>query len=392
MPIALVACGGQQSALQPAGPGARDAAILGWAMFAASVVIFALVVVLLLYAVLQRPERRRPVSVDRMVVGGGIALPVVALSILLAFGLKMGSSTYAELPNDAQSVRIDGRQWWWKVEYLENGSMPSFTTANEIYLPVGESVELLLSSADVIHSFWVPRLAGKQDLIPGRVNRLVVEADEPGVFRAHCAEFCGLAHTQMALYVIAVDIGDQRSPAWAGAIVFLLVDAALFASLVYSYFYLWTVAEVWPPSGYRPILDVPALVGAVLLLACLPAAVAAQHGASSGRPGLALTGLALTIALFAAAVGAGFLAYVGLPFALDSNAYSAVVGSLALCLGLHILLALGAAAFAIARVLAVGMTREHSLAVRVAALFSFYTILQGVIVYAVFYLSPDVTG
>jgi cytochrome c oxidase subunit 2 len=204
LPIALVACGGQQSALQPAGRGARDAAILWWAMFAGSVVIFALVVVLLLYAVLRRPERRPPVSVDRMVVGGGIALPVVALSILLAFGLRMGSSTYAELPNDALSVRIDGRQWWWKIEYRENGSTPSFTTANEIYLPVGEPVELLLSSADVIHSFWVPRLAGKQDLIPGRVNRLVVEAEERGVFRAQCAEFCGLAHTQMALYVIAV--------------------------------------------------------------------------------------------------------------------------------------------------------------------------------------------
>jgi cytochrome c oxidase subunit I+III len=189
-----------------------------------------------------------------------------------------------------------------------------------------------------------------------------------------------------------IDIGDQRSPAWVGAIVFLLVDAAIFASLVYSYFYLWTVAEVWPPPGYRPILEVPALVGAVLLLACLPAAVAAQRGASSGRPGLALTGLTLTIALFAAALGAGFLAYIGFPFALDSHAYAAAVGSLALCLGLHILLALGSAAFATARVLAVGMTREHSLAVRVAALFAFYTVLQGAIVYAVIYLSADATG
>ena len=218
--LLLAACEGQQSALQPSGPGARDAAILWWAMLAGSVLIFALVLVLLLYAVLRPPERRRHVSTERMIVAGGVALPVVALSILLPFGLNMGASSYAELPPDALTVRIDGRQWWWKVEYLENGSRQSFTTANEIYLPVGEPVQLLLSSRDVIHSLWVPRLAGKQDLIPGRVNRLVVEAEEPGTFRGQCAEFCGLAHAQMALYVVAVppeqfrDWADrQRAPA-----------------------------------------------------------------------------------------------------------------------------------------------------------------------------------
>ena len=212
--LVLAACTGQQSALAPAGPGARDAAVLWWAMLAGSVVIFALVLTLLLYAVLRRPEDRRPVAVERMIVGGGIALPVVALSILLPFGLNMGASTYAELPPDALTVRIEGRQWWWKVEYLGDGSAPRFTTANEIHLPVGEPVELLLSSADVIHSFWVPRLAGKQDLIPGRVNRLVVEAEEPGVFRGQCAEFCGVAHSQMALYVVAVP--PEEFQAWAG--------------------------------------------------------------------------------------------------------------------------------------------------------------------------------
>jgi cytochrome c oxidase subunit 2 len=142
------------------------------------------------------------------------------LSILLAFGLRLGSSTYADLPPEAPTVRVQGQQWWWEVEYLGSDSTQSFTTANEIYLPVGQPVELLLSSKDVIHSFWVPRLAGKQDLIPGRVNRLVVEAHEPGVFRAQCAEFCGLAHTQMALYVVAVPPEEfedwaerQRAPA-----------------------------------------------------------------------------------------------------------------------------------------------------------------------------------
>jgi cytochrome c oxidase subunit I+III len=191
---------------------------------------------------------------------------------------------------------------------------------------------------------------------------------------------------------LPIDIGDQTSAGWVGAIVFLLVDAAMFASLVYSYFYLWTVAEVWPPPGYRPLLDTPALLGAGLLLACLPAALVAQHGARSGQWPIALAGLALTIALFAGTLGAGFQAYLSLPFAIDSNAYAALVVSLALCLGLHALLVLGAAGFAIGRILAVGMTRQHSLAVRVAALLAFYTILQGVIVYAVIYLSPDLMG
>ena len=218
--LLVAACSGQQSALQPSGPGASDAAVLWWAMFAGSVVIFGLVLGLLLYVVFDRAARRPPVSIDQMVVGGGIALPVVALTILLGFGLRMGSSTYADLPPEAPTVRVQGQQWWWEVEYLGSDSTQSFTTANEIYLPVGQPVELLLSSKDVIHSFWVPRLAGKQDLIPGRTNRLVVEAEEPGTFRGQCAEFCGLAHTQMALYVVAVppeefeDWADrQRTPA-----------------------------------------------------------------------------------------------------------------------------------------------------------------------------------
>ena len=191
---------------------------------------------------------------------------------------------------------------------------------------------------------------------------------------------------------LPIDIGDRTSAGWAGAIIFLLVDASIFASLVYSYFYLWTVAEVWPPAGYRLVADAPALIGGLLVLASLPAAVVAHHGANAGQPRLALIGLGSTVALLAAMLAAGSLAYLAFPFAIQSHAYAAVVSSLAICLALHALLAIGAAGFAIARTLAVGMTRERSLAVRVAALLTFYTVLQGVIVYAVIYLSPDATG
>jgi cytochrome c oxidase subunit I+III len=191
---------------------------------------------------------------------------------------------------------------------------------------------------------------------------------------------------------LPIDIGDHTSTGWAGAVVFLLVDAAMFVSLVYSYFYLWTVSEVWPPPGFRPLLGVPAVLAAVLLLGSLPAAVAAHRGASSGAPRPALIGLGVAIVLFLASVGAGSWAWLGVPFTLEAHAYAATVGSLAICAGLHALLAAGAAAFAIARVLVVGIPREHSLAVRIAALLSFYAILQGVIVFAVVYLSPDLTG
>jgi cytochrome c oxidase subunit I+III len=191
---------------------------------------------------------------------------------------------------------------------------------------------------------------------------------------------------------LPIDIGDRTSAGWAGAIIFLLVDAAIFASLVYSYFYLWTVSPVWPPVGYRPVIDAPVLIGVVLLLASLPTAIVAHHGASSGQPRVALIGLALTVVLLGAMLAVGWLAYLAFPFAIDSHAYAAVVASLAICLALHALLVIGAGGFAIARTLVVGVTRERSLAVRVAALLAFYTVLQGVIVYAVIYLSPDATG
>lgn len=211
--LALGACVDQQSAFAPAGPGARDAAQLWWAMLAGGTAIFVLVLVLLLYGTFSSPERRRRVSLNRMVVAGGIILPVVALSLLLPFSFTMGTETYRPLPPEALTVRVRGHQWWWEVEYLDAETRVDFTTANELRLPAGEPVELLLESDDVIHSLWIPRISGKQDLIPGRTNRLVIEADAPGIFRAQCAEYCGQAHAMMALYVAALE--PEEYAAWA---------------------------------------------------------------------------------------------------------------------------------------------------------------------------------
>jgi cytochrome c oxidase subunit 2 len=106
------------------------------------------------------------------------------------------------------SITVRGEQWWWRILYEEPDGTLSFQTANEIHIPVGRDVTLKLESADVIHSFWVPSLAGKQDLVPGRTNTLLIRAERPGVYRGQCAEFCGLQHSHMAMMVVAEEQSD----------------------------------------------------------------------------------------------------------------------------------------------------------------------------------------
>jgi cytochrome c oxidase subunit 2 len=110
----------------------------------------------------------------------------------------------------AWTIRVTGNQWWWDVEYADKTGDIRFVTANEIHVPVGEPVALDLSSADVIHSFWVPQLAGKTDLIPGRVNRAWLEAERPGVYYGQCAEFCGRSHALMRIRISADEPAEFR--------------------------------------------------------------------------------------------------------------------------------------------------------------------------------------
>jgi cytochrome c oxidase subunit II len=111
-------------------------------------------------------------------------------------------------PPEALVIEVVGHQFWWEVRYPEQG----VTVRDELHLPVGRRVNLQLTSADVIHSFWVPELAGKLDLLPDRTNTLVLEADQPGVHTSRCAEFCGLEHTRMVLTVVAEP--EERFAAW----------------------------------------------------------------------------------------------------------------------------------------------------------------------------------
>jgi cytochrome c oxidase subunit II len=203
-----------QSALHPQGPHAATIAELTWVLFVGGTVIFVLVMALAALAVWGRP---RWLASPRIVLAGGVAFPFVVLSALLVYSLTLKGA-----PSAPPELRIEvvGHQWWWQVRYLDAQGAPDFETANEIRIPSGAEVEIALASADVLHSFWVPSLAGKLDLVPGKDNRLRLVASRPGMFRGQCAEYCGGPHAQMALFVVAVERTAfeewrtlQRSPA-----------------------------------------------------------------------------------------------------------------------------------------------------------------------------------
>lgn len=190
-------CGGLQSALDPAGPRAERIAEVWWTMFWAGGGILLLVVLLALWSLV----RRRPspgFKAPPMIIGGGLLLPVLALTALLLYGYRIGALHEAPAATRL-TVNVIGQRFWWRVQYPGT----AVETAGELRIPAGEPVEVRLNTVDVIHSFWVPRLAGKLDLIPGRENRLWIEASEPGVFRGQCAEFCGAGHARMVLVVVA---------------------------------------------------------------------------------------------------------------------------------------------------------------------------------------------
>ena len=192
-----------QSALQPHGPDAQGIADIAWLMFAGAALIFVLVMALTFWAAFSRSARGWLAGRSAVVVGG-IVLPFVVLFVLLVVTLLAAARAQREHHDIALQVEVIGEQWWWRVHYLDASGAVDFASANEIRIPVGASVELRLKSTNVLHSLWLPSLAGKLDLIPGKDNRLRLRADAAGVYRGQCAEFCGGPHAQMALYVVAL--------------------------------------------------------------------------------------------------------------------------------------------------------------------------------------------
>lgn len=202
-PAGLAGCVRVQSALDPAGPHAERVADLHWVMTAGGAAIFLFVIVLAIAALFRRGREHDPGN-ERFVLGLGVVFPVVVLTALLTYGLGIARDLVGAGP-PALRVRVTGEQWWWRVDYLDAEGRSRLASANEIRVPVGMPVEFLLDTADVIHSFWVPSLAGKLDMIPGRTNRIVFSADKPGVYRGQCAEYCGGQHALMAFTVVALD-------------------------------------------------------------------------------------------------------------------------------------------------------------------------------------------
>jgi cytochrome c oxidase subunit 2 len=195
-----------QSALDSAGVQAARIESLWWLMFWVCSGVFVLVAAAVFLAVRRgrSSDGSRPTERHLFIgVTAATATTIVILFGLLYASVATGRAIGAPPPGNALTVRVVGHQWWWELEYLDSDPSLRVTAANELALPVGRPVILRLSSSDVIHSFWIPNLHGKIDLVPGRENRTWLQADTPGVFRGQCAEYCGLQHAHMALTVLA---------------------------------------------------------------------------------------------------------------------------------------------------------------------------------------------
>ncbi|MEO7336517.1 MAG: cytochrome c oxidase subunit II [Caldimonas sp.] len=193
------------------GPAGDPVTRLGWGLGLVSIVVVVLVAVLLLWGLLKR--RATPTDASALTVtrdAGGMSWIVIGVgfsSIVLVGCAVWTMFTVAAVAMPARAsdlvVQVDAAQWWWSVRYLDPDPSRIFTTANEIHVPTGRPVRFELRSSDVIHSFWIPQLGGKMDVIPGQTNVMWLEASRPGVYRGQCGEYCGAQHAHMAMSVVA---------------------------------------------------------------------------------------------------------------------------------------------------------------------------------------------
>ena len=197
-----------QSALDPRGPISRYIDTWWWVLFSVASFVVVLVTVLLLVALFRK---RRDDSTDPRMNSDregslmwfvgllGAAFPIAVLGTLMGFNIYTENVITARAQAPTRVIEVIGHRWWWEVIYPQEG----ITTANELHIPAGESVQIKVTTKDVIHSFWVPQLNGKIDTIPGQTNTISIEADQPGAFRGQCGEYCGLEHAKMAFWVVA---------------------------------------------------------------------------------------------------------------------------------------------------------------------------------------------
>lgn len=201
----IAGCKGPQSTLDPAGIGAGAASFLWWFMCIFFSIVFIGVVALWFYAMRPKDKALKGDALvkvrRRMIIGGGLLLPAISIFILIILGIPLGNRMmpFAPSNNNVMVINVVGHQWWWEVQYPKEG----IRLINEVHIPVNHPVDIHATSADVIHSFWVPRLNGKIDMIPGHTNILRLQAQKPGQYRGQCAEFCGLWHANMVINVFA---------------------------------------------------------------------------------------------------------------------------------------------------------------------------------------------
>jgi cytochrome c oxidase subunit II len=211
LPVAalLAGCSGSSpSTLDPAGFGSRRVAGLWWYLFTVAVIVCVVITALVLLALRRRsPGVRAGSGGTRVVVIAGVALPALILTGTYAVGLNDLTALQIPKGSPAATVEVVGHTWWWEVRYPQQG----FVTANEIHIPVGQTVDVRLTTADVNHSFWVPQLMPKTDLVAGRVNETWLRADRAGTFKGLCAEYCGLQHAHMDFLVVAQPPAQYQS-------------------------------------------------------------------------------------------------------------------------------------------------------------------------------------
>lgn len=223
MGLSLSGCGGLQSALDPAGREAERLADIFWLMAAGAAVVWLATIALALYATRRGGEAHSERGARRFIVVAGALVPTVVLTALLIYGLIPIPALLSPAPPGSLTIAVSGEQWWWRVRYKAAGG-EAIELANEIRLPVGEPAQFRLDSPDVIHSFWIPPLAGKMDMIPGRLTHLALTPTKTGFFRGVCAEYCGASHALMAFPVVVMEkaeftawLAHQARPAEAPA-------------------------------------------------------------------------------------------------------------------------------------------------------------------------------
>jgi cytochrome c oxidase subunit II len=212
-----------QSALEPAGQQASTILEIFLWMAGGTVLVWLAVVGFAIWCGRVRPENYSRRAAKFTIIGAGAVAPTVVLGILLLHTFTTLPALVAPAPDGSLSIAVSGEQWWWRVQYsLANGQR--IVLANEIRLPVGEPVEFQLDSPDVVHSFWIPSLGGKMDMIPGRVTRLVLNPTKVGLYRGVCAEYCGASHALMRFSVMVQErddfrlwLAEQSQPARAAA-------------------------------------------------------------------------------------------------------------------------------------------------------------------------------